>query len=252
LMPAHVFPAGRSSTPANPVARHSVEAFHGNFIPRDGTIFGLLAKLVDLRCTEPRTNRSWLGRSLRFACRSRRARARDNGLVIASRNKWIASGENWFAVPEIMQSRSKPRGDGHGRIGPIRRRDGRGDWLSGVALAGENWRANAWPGRADQCRGRSRVEAGQVLAILEHADLEASLAAVERLWPAKAARRTGSSHPAGTSAISSVRSGSGKSKGIAESNYDDAKFRLDGAPGTADFAGCRTGLGRSPARERSR
>jgi RND family efflux transporter MFP subunit len=74
------------------------------------------------------------------------------------------------------------------------------------------------------------VEAGQVLAILEHADLEASLAAVEATV-ARAKAALGEQEVVIQQAQRDFERQERlwKSKGIAESNYEDAKFRIDGA-----------------------
>ena len=102
------------------------------------------------------------------------------GAVLVYRNGWISAGENWSSVPEIMQSRIE------GRLATVAVESGRSADATVVATGYLESRRQAKigakvPGRMAimNVEEGSRVEAGEVLAVLEHADLEASLAAVE-------------------------------------------------------------------------
>jgi RND family efflux transporter MFP subunit len=88
------------------------------------------------------------------------------------------------------------------------------------------------PGRVEviNVEEGSRVEAGQILAVLEHADLEASLAAVEAtVARAKAALEEQEVVILQTKNELDRTERLWKSRNVAESNYDDVKFRYAAA-----------------------
>ena len=88
------------------------------------------------------------------------------------------------------------------------------------------------PGRVEviNVEEGSRVKAGQVLAVLEHADLEASLAAVAAtLTRAEAALNEQEVLIRQSQRELERTERLWKAKGVAESNYDDAKFKYESA-----------------------
>ncbi|HLJ12188.1 MAG TPA: efflux RND transporter periplasmic adaptor subunit, partial [Planctomycetaceae bacterium] len=140
-------------------------------------------------------------------------------------------GQNWFSMPEIMQSRVEAR------LAAVTAESGRSADATVVATGylESRWQAKIGartPGRVEviNVEEGTRVEAGQVLAVLEHADLEASLAAVEAtLLRAKAALAEQDVVIQQTQREFERAERLWKSKLVAESNYDEAKFKYEGA-----------------------
>jgi RND family efflux transporter MFP subunit len=152
-------------------------------------------------------------------------------LVLVSRNGWISAGSNWSSVPEIMQSRIE------GRVATVAVESGRSADATVVATGYLESRRQARigarsPGRMSiiNVEEGSRVEAGQVLAVLEHADLDASLAAVEAsLARAKAALEEQEIVILQCQREFERAERLWKTKLVAESNYDDAKYKSQSA-----------------------
>jgi RND family efflux transporter MFP subunit len=153
------------------------------------------------------------------------------GVVLSYRNGWLAAGEDWSSVPEIMQSRIE------GRLATVTVESGRSADATVVATGYLESRRQAkigarTPGRVEviNVEEGSRVEEGEVLAVLEHADLEASLAAVEAsLARAKAALDEQEIVILQCEREFERAERLWKTKQIAESNYDDAKYKAKSA-----------------------
>lgn len=153
------------------------------------------------------------------------------GFSLASKNGWISVGKNWLTVPEMIQSRPEVR------LASVTVETGRSAEALVVATGYLESRRQAKigaraPGRIElvNVEEGSRVETGQILAVLEHADLEASLAAVmASLLRAKAARAEQEI------AILQARRELDrverlwKSKTASETDLDDAKFKFESA-----------------------
>lgn len=153
------------------------------------------------------------------------------GVVLAYRNGLISTGTNWTSVPEMMQSRPE------GRLASVTAESGRSADATVVATGYLESRRQArigarTPGRMAviNVEEGSRVESGQVLAILEHADLDASLAAVEAtLARAKAALDEQEIIIQQTQREFERADRLWKTKLVAETNHDDARFKADSA-----------------------
>src|SRR5262245_11826324 len=78
--------------------------------PGTGQLSDSLAKLRIQR-TEPRSNRSWLGRRLKFVLvLAVLVAIAGAGLAWAARNNWISPRDNnWIPMPEMVQSRVEAR-----------------------------------------------------------------------------------------------------------------------------------------------
>ncbi|MBC8115872.1 MAG: efflux RND transporter periplasmic adaptor subunit, partial [Candidatus Saccharimonas sp.] len=139
-----------------------------------------LAKLRIQRA-EPQLKNSWLKRSLRMLLVAAVLLGTAVvGVALAYSNGWLVVGKNWLAVPEIMQSRLEVR------LASVTVESGRSADATVVATGYLESRRQAKigaraPGRIEliHVEEGSRVETGQILAVLEHADLDASLAAIE-------------------------------------------------------------------------
>ncbi|MBS0265714.1 MAG: efflux RND transporter periplasmic adaptor subunit [Planctomycetes bacterium] len=191
-------------------------------------------KLAKLRIKrpDPPAATSWFSRLLRFLVVVLVvAGIAGGGLVLAARNQWITLGTNWTQMPEIMQSRPEVR------PATVTVETGRSGDATVVATGYLKSRFQAKigaksPGRVAEINVEegSKVVAGQILAILEHADLEASLAAVTAtLARAKATLRE---HEVVIQQLQREHERAEKlfrSKQSAESNYDEAKFKYEGA-----------------------
>jgi RND family efflux transporter MFP subunit len=210
-----------------------------------------LAKLRIQRA-EPKRQRSWLTRLLRFfLVLAVIAGVAGAGVVVASRKKWISLGEQWGAVPEIMQSRVEVR------LATVSVESGRSGDATVVATGylESRWQAKIGartPGRVASIHVEegTRVEAGQVLAVLEHADLEASLAAVKAtLSRAKATLKEHEVVILQTQREFERSEKLWKSKQQAESNYDDARFKYEGAVAKRDTLVAEIALAEARERE---
>ncbi len=152
------------------------------------------------------------------------------GFALASKNGWGSVGKNWLTVPEMIQSRPEVR------LGSVTVETGRSAEALVVATGYLESRRQARigaraPGRIElvNVEEGSRVETGQVLAVLEHADLEASLAAVT----ASLLRAKTSAAEQEIMIAQSLRDleraeRQWKSKTISDSEYDEKKFKHDG------------------------
>lgn len=181
---------------------------------------------------EPRATGSWFGRTVKvlfvLAVLLGVAVA---GIVLAARNGWLAAGKSWVPMPDIMQSRVEVRPatvtvetgrSGDATVKATGYLESRRQARIGARAPGRLERVNVEEG--------SRVEAGEVLAVLEHADLEASLAATE----ATLARAKAALVEHEVVILQSKRDFERveplwKSKVVAEADYDTAKFKYEGA-----------------------
>jgi RND family efflux transporter MFP subunit len=152
-------------------------------------------------------------------------------LALARKNGWLGAGGSWFAVPEIIQTRPEAR------LAKVSVQTGRaGDAIvvaTGYLESRRQARIGARaPGRLEvvHVEEGTRVRAGQVLAVLEHADLDASIAAVEAsLSRAKAALQEQEiairQSQKELDRIDRLK----KTRSVAETEYDAALFKLESA-----------------------
>jgi RND family efflux transporter MFP subunit len=181
---------------------------------------------------EPQPHRSWFSRLVRFVfVLLVLAGVVAAGLVLAVRNGWVAAGKNWVPVPDIIQARVEVRPATvtveTGRAGDATVKatgylESRRQARIGARMAGRLEQVNVEEG--------SRVQAGEVLAVLEHADLDASLAATEAtLARAKAALGehdvTIQQNKRDLERIEPLW----KSKVVAEADFDAARFKHEAA-----------------------
>jgi RND family efflux transporter MFP subunit len=153
------------------------------------------------------------------------------GGVLATKNGWLTVGKDWVTVPDMMQSRTEVR------LATVTVETGRSGDATVVATGYLESRRQARigaraPGRIEvvNVEEGSRVEAGQILAVLEHADLEASLAAVE----ASLARAKAALDEQEIIILQNKRDLERieplwKSKIVTDTDYDVAKFKYLGA-----------------------
>jgi len=181
-----------------------------------------------IKRAEPQLRRSWLGSLLKWAFVTTVVLViAAAGVVLVYRNGWVSAGENWTQVPEIMQSRIE------GRMATVTTESGRSADATVVATGYLESRRQAkigarTPGRMAiiNVEEGSRVQKGEVLAVLEHADLDASLAAVEAsLERSKAALEEQEIVILQCQREFERAERLWKSKLVAESNYDDAKYK---------------------------
>lgn len=152
------------------------------------------------------------------------------GVAIAVKQGWVVLNKNWLPVPEAIQSRPEAR------LASVTVETGRSAEALVVATGYLESRRQAKigaraPGRIElvNVEEGSRVETGQVLAVLEHADLEASLAAVTAtLSRAKAAFDEQEIAIAQSQRELDRAEKQWKSKTITDSEYDEKKFKHDG------------------------
>ena len=152
------------------------------------------------------------------------------GGALGIKNGWLAVGKNWLTVPEMIQSRPEVR------LGSVTVETGRSAEALVVATGYLESRRQAKigaraPGRIElvNVEEGSRVETGQVLAVLEHADLEASLAAVNAsLLRARAALAEQEIMISQSLRDFERAERQLKSKTISESEHDEKKFKHDG------------------------
>ncbi|MBC7818249.1 MAG: efflux RND transporter periplasmic adaptor subunit [Planctomycetaceae bacterium] len=152
------------------------------------------------------------------------------GVALAVKNGWVVLNKNWLPVPEMMQSRPEVR------LASVTVETGRSAEALVVATGYLESRRQAKigaraPGRIElvNVEEGSRVETGQVLAVLEHADLEASLAAVmASLLRAQAALAEQEIAIAQSQREFERAERQWKSKTISDSEYDEKKFKHDG------------------------
>ena len=152
------------------------------------------------------------------------------GFAVASKSGWVSVGKEWLTVPEMIQSRPEVR------LGSVTVETGRSAEALVVATGYLESRRQAKigaraPGRIElvHVEEGSRVETGQVLAVLEHADLEASLAAVTAsLLRAKTAAAEQEIAIAQSLRELDRAERQWKSKTLSDSEYDEKKFKHDG------------------------
>ena len=190
-----------------------------------------LSKLRIQRASQ-RPRRSWFKRLVRgLLVLALLAGAGAAGFFWASKNGWISVDQKWVALPEAMQ----PRLDA--RLAAFSVETGRsGDAIvKSTGYLESRWQAKIgtrMPGRVQEINVEegSRVKAGEVLAVLEHADLAASLAAAEATHErAKAALEEQEVVILQTQREYERQERLWKQKLAAESNYDDAKFKYQAA-----------------------
>jgi RND family efflux transporter MFP subunit len=152
------------------------------------------------------------------------------GAALAYKNGWLTVGKDWLTMPEMIQSRLEVR------LASVTVETGRSAEALVVATGYIESRRQARigaraPGRIElvNVEEGSLVETGQVLAVLEHADLEASLAAVNAsLLRAKAALDEQEITIAQSQRDFERAERQWKSKTISESEYDEKRFKHDG------------------------
>jgi RND family efflux transporter MFP subunit len=160
-------------------------------------------------------------------------------------------GGSWLTVPEIIQSRPEVR------LASVTVETGRSADATVVATGYLESRRQAKigaraPGRVElvNVEEGSRVEAGQVLAVLEHADLEASLAAVvASVARAKAAFSEQEvvilRHQRNVERVEPLW----KSKIVTDADYDVAKFAYDEARARRESLAAEIALAEARVRE---
>ncbi|MBI5761776.1 MAG: efflux RND transporter periplasmic adaptor subunit [Planctomycetales bacterium] len=173
------------------------------------------------------------------------------GIVLATKNGWLTVSKDWVTVPDIMQSRMEVR------LATVTVETGRSADATVVATGYLESRRQARigaraPGRIQvvNVEEGSRVETGQILAVLEHADLEASLAAVEAsLARAKAALEEQEiiiqQNKRDLERIEPLW----KSKIVTDTDYDVAKFRFLGATARSASLAAEIALAAARVRE---
>lgn len=152
------------------------------------------------------------------------------GAALAYKNGWLVVGKDWLTLPDAIQKRPEVR------LGSVTVETGRSAEALVVATGYLESRRQAKIGA--RATGRiesvhveegSRVEAGQILAILEHADMDASLAAVSAsLARAKASLDEHEIQIAQSQRDLDRAEKQWKSKTITDSEYDEKKFKHDG------------------------
>lgn len=152
------------------------------------------------------------------------------GMALAIKNGWVAVGKDWLAVPEMIQARPEVR------LAAVTVETGRSAEALVVATGYLESRRQAKIG----ARGTGRIESvhveegskvasGEVLAVLEHADLDASLSAVAAsLSRAKAALGEQEIQIAQSQRDLERAEKQWKSKTITDSEYDEKRFKHDG------------------------
>jgi RND family efflux transporter MFP subunit len=149
----------------------------------------------------------------------------------AVRSGWISTDGGWMAMPEMIQPRPEVR------LATMSVESGRAADATVVATGYLESRRQAKigaraPGRIEvvNVEEGSRVEPGQVLAILEHADLEASLSAAIAMRDRTLAEITEqevliAQWKRAFDRAENLR----ESRGVSDKEYDDAKFGFQGA-----------------------
>ena len=156
------------------------------------------------------------------------------GLVIigyggALRSGWLTYRPAWLPVPEVMQPRVEVR------LATLQVERGRSGDAAVVASGYVESRRQAKigaraPGRVEHVyvEEGSRVKEGQVLAVLEHADLEASLAAAGAMLERAEAELAEQEVAIARAQRDYDRAGRTRSS-VSEAEYDQAQFELRAA-----------------------
>ncbi len=185
-----------------------------------------------IKRADPRPKRSWLRSLLKFSLVvGVLAGIAATGIVVSSRNGWLSAETSWLNLPEVMQAQVD------GRLATLTVETGRAAKAvvkgTGYIESRRQARIGARsPGRMATINVEegSRVKSGEVLAVLEHADLDASLAAVAAsLARARAALEEQEIVIAQSQRDFERAERLWKTKQIAESNYDDAKYKAQSA-----------------------
>jgi RND family efflux transporter MFP subunit len=149
------------------------------------------------------------------------------GVLFAIRSGWLPDSNKWFTIPEAIQNRPEVR------LATVTVESGRSADATVVATGylESRWQAKIGaraPGRIEviHVEEGTRVEKDQILAVLEHADLDASVAAVEAtLARAKAELLEQDVVIEQTKRESDRAENLKGSRSISESAYDEAKFK---------------------------
>jgi RND family efflux transporter MFP subunit len=153
-------------------------------------------------------------------------------VVLAGGKGWLGdSAAEWLAMPEMIQPRVEVRS------ATVTVETGRAGDATVVATGYLESRRQAKigaraPGRIEviHVEEGSRVEADQVVAVLEHADLDASLSAAEAALERAKAELVEQKVAIDQAKVERDRAEELlKTKSISESLYDEARFRHDGA-----------------------
>jgi RND family efflux transporter MFP subunit len=144
---------------------------------------------------------------------------------------WISGGEKWVTVPEIIQPRPEVR------LAAVTAESGRSADATVVATGYLESRRQAkvgarMPGRLElmHVEEGSRVKAGEVLAVLEHAEIDAALAAAEAsLTRAKAALDEQKILVEQSRREFDRVNRLWKTKTVSDAEHDTARFRAEGA-----------------------
>jgi RND family efflux transporter MFP subunit len=153
------------------------------------------------------------------------------GLMLAGRTGWFPAATGWLDVAEMVQTRMEVR------MASVSVESGRAAEAVVVATGYLESRRQAKigaraPGRIEvvHVEEGSKVEGAQVLAVLEHADLDASLAAAEAVL-ARAKAELGEQKvqiDQSRRAFDRAEKLRG-SNGVSDAEYDQAKFGYEGA-----------------------
>ena len=151
------------------------------------------------------------------------------GYAGALRNGWLTYRPAWLPIPELMQPRIEVQ------LVTLQVEKGRSGDAAVVASGYVESRRQARigaraPGRVEivYVEEGSRVTEGQVLAVLEHADLDASLAATEAMLKRAQAELLEQEVAISRAKRDFVRAGRTR-QSVSEAEYDQAQFELRAA-----------------------
>jgi len=177
--------------------------------------------------------------------------AASGGLVAATRAGWVTAGQDWLIVPDAIKPRLEVR------VASVVVESGRSADALVVATGYLESRRQAMigaraPGRIEvvNVEEGTRVTTDEVLAVLEHADLEASLAAAR----ATLARATAEQSEQAVEIARAEREYARAKKQyeekiMPESAYDTAKFQYEGAVARRDSLAAAIALAEARVRE---
>lgn len=153
------------------------------------------------------------------------------GVVIASKSGWLAFGDEWLKMPEAIQSKPEVR------AANVTVETGRSADATVVATGYLESRRQAKigaraPGRIEvvNVEEGSKVQPDEILAVLEHADLEASLAATKATHARAVAEQQEheiliQQYRRDFDRAEALR----ESRGFSDAEYDAARFKYEGA-----------------------
>ncbi len=157
-----------------------------------------------------------------------------SALALAQRSGLLSSENAWLSVPDAIKSRTEVRvaaSNRHRAIRPLRRCHGCGDRIPRITTAGPVPAAEG-AGRIESVSVEegTRVKDQQVLAVLEHADMDASLAAVRAMLEQSRAQLAEQEVEIARTNRDFERASKLRQRaGISEAQYDTAKFQYDAA-----------------------